>query len=347
MKVEDFTNIIREIIREEEQGLITEWDRNNPDDDPTDWEEYRRDQRRQQQAAAAAWDAYRRDQARMDAERQAAEREKNTTSQPTPPSRPMSAFDRRWQHVQRGQSAPLKGGPPQAPAPTSTADAKKAMLQQVVKYKNTDGSEGEATVASLLKYPTDHPGRKAAARIYAQFMAKTGQSRPRTEGHTTRDSHTKPADDHRKPHMNPHLAHEEICEGENCEETTHTMGTNMNAHDKLKQIVREELKNVLRELIAKSKMEDTPSVSLQNPAPSTAPAETDKELDEKSVPEPYNRNSPPRRKMSKGQVEKRDGIGKRMLKNKKMVAKFQRDHGQDWKSYLWAAASAAALRTKK
>jgi hypothetical protein len=115
----------------------------------------------------------------------------------------------------------------------------------------------------------------------------------------------------------------------------------------LKNIIREELKAVLRELVSQRK-EDTPSVSLQNPAPSMAPVDTKSgsELDEKSVPEPYNRNSPPRRVMKKNQIEKRDRIGKRMLKNKKVTSKFQKKHGQDWKSYLWAAASAAALREK-
>lgn len=302
MNIEKFEKIIREMIRNEVSSTMI------------DEEEY--DIHQDYRAGGLSWEEY------QDALADYRRRHPEENPEFRRPRRHMSAFDRRWQHVQPGQSAPLKGGPPQAPAPTSTADAKKAMLQQVVKYKNTDGTEGEATVASLLKYPTDHPGRKAAARIYAQFMAKTGQSRPRTEG-------------------------TELCEGENCEETTHTIGTKMNAHDKLKQIVREEIKAALHELMAQSAEEDTPSVSLQNPAPATAPVETDKELDEKSVPEPYNRNSPPRRKMSKGQIEKRDGIGKRMLKNKKMVAKFQKAHGQDWRSYLWAAASAAALRTKK
>lgn len=92
-----------------------------------------------------------------------------------------------------------------------------------------------------------------------------------------------PSKDHQDPHKDPHLAHEEICEGEGC-------------------------------------------------------------LDERSVPQPYNRKGA--RKMTKAQIEKRDRIGKEMEKSEKTVSRFRKQHGQDWKSYLWAAASAAALRNK-
>ena len=67
-------------------------------------------------------------------------------------------------------------------------------------------------------------------------------------------------------------------------------------------------------------------------------------LDEKSVPEPYNRKSPPRRQMTDSQIENRKDIGNRMKNNKKVVAKFKKKHGADWESYLWASASSIALK---
>jgi hypothetical protein len=45
------------------------------------------------------------------------------------------------------------------------------MMQQKIKYKDADGKEHEATVKSLLGYAKDHPGRKAAARVYAKHMS--------------------------------------------------------------------------------------------------------------------------------------------------------------------------------
>jgi hypothetical protein len=65
-------------------------------------------------------------------------------------------------------------------------------------------------------------------------------------------------------------------------------------------------------------------------------------LDEKSVPQPYDRKSA--RKMSKGQVEKRRQIGRDMMSNEKTVSKFRKKYGDEWKDYLWAAASSAAFR---
>ena len=105
----------------------------------------------------------------------------------------------------------------------------------------------------------------------------------REELEKMREGHMTPGDDHLHPHKDPHLAHEEICEGEGC-------------------------------------------------------------LDEKSVPPPYNRKGA--RKMTKSQIERRDRIGREMEKSEKTVSRFRKAHGQDWKSYLWAAASAAALRNK-
>jgi hypothetical protein len=55
----------------------------------------------------------------------------------------------------------------QSPGPGS----KEAFLKQVLKYSGTDGKEHEATIASLLRYPKEHPGRKRAAQMYAQYMA--------------------------------------------------------------------------------------------------------------------------------------------------------------------------------
>jgi hypothetical protein len=102
---------------------------------------------------------------------------------------------------------------------------------------------------------------------------------------TVLEGHMTPSDDHLNPHENPHLAHEEICEGEGC-------------------------------------------------------------LDEKSVPEPYNRKSPPRRPMTKSQVAKRKRIGNSMMRDEKKVSMFRKKYGDDWKSYLWAAATSATFREK-
>jgi hypothetical protein len=49
---------------------------------------------------------------------------------------------------------------------------KDKLLSTKVKYKTADGTDGEATVKTLLGYAKDHPGRKVAARMYAQYMAK-------------------------------------------------------------------------------------------------------------------------------------------------------------------------------
>lgn len=67
-------------------------------------------------------------------------------------------------------------------------------------------------------------------------------------------------------------------------------------------------------------------------------------LDEKSVPEPYNRKSPPRRKMTRSQITRRDSIGKSIKGNSKAVAKFKKKFGKDWESYLWASATNKAIK---
>lgn len=65
-------------------------------------------------------------------------------------------------------------------------------------------------------------------------------------------------------------------------------------------------------------------------------------LDEKSVPPPYDRKN--RRRMSDGQIEARDSIGKKIKNNKKAVARFKKKHGADWESYLWASATSNAIK---
>jgi hypothetical protein len=65
-------------------------------------------------------------------------------------------------------------------------------------------------------------------------------------------------------------------------------------------------------------------------------------LDEKSVPQPYNRKGA--RKMTKSQVDLRKKIGDAMMRDEKKVSKFRKKHGDEWKDYLWASASAAAFK---
>jgi len=66
--------------------------------------------------------------------------------------------------------------------------------------------------------------------------------------------------------------------------------------------------------------------------------ELEAELAERTVA----RREPPR-KMDKSQVTKRDGIGKKLLKNKRSVRYFKDKFGEDWKSYLWAASTNKAI----
>jgi hypothetical protein len=70
-------------------------------------------------------------------------------------------------------------------------------------------------------------------------------------------------------------------------------------------------------------------------------------LEEKSVPQPYNRKSPPRRKMSKKQVKDRKKIGDAMMKNSSTVDRYKKKYGDDWKDYIWATASGVALKRGK
>lgn len=64
-------------------------------------------------------------------------------------------------------------------------------------------------------------------------------------------------------------------------------------------------------------------------------------LDEKSVPQPYDRKKA--RRMSKAQISNRDKIGKKMKSNPKVVARFRKKYGDEWEDYLWASASSRAL----
>ena len=98
----------------------------------------------------------------------------------------------------------------------------------------------------------------------------------------------------------------------------------MKAED-IRRIIREELQTVINERLEQDSI-----------------CEGEGCIDEKSVPQPYNRKGA--RKMTKSQIEKRRKIGRDMLGNEKTVDKFRKAHGEDWKDYLWAAASAAAMR---
>jgi hypothetical protein len=47
--------------------------------------------------------------------------------------------------------------------------------------------------------------------------------------------------------------------------------------------------------------------------------------------------------MSAGQIAKRDKIGKAMINEPTVVAKFKDDYGDDWESYIWATATNVAM----
>lgn len=227
MKAEDFKNMVREIIREELKSLTNE-------------EKYDSD-KDLRAMGFRSWDDYYRAYPEMD---------------PKAPARPKSKepFVPNPRFPQKPYVMP-PNAKTLGPMPGYATD-RKNMLHQKIKYKNADGSEGEGFVYSLLKYAKDHPGYKAASRVYAQFMAKNKDRAPKEE---------------------------QICEGEGC-------------------------------------------------------------LDEKSVPEPYNRNSPPRRPMTKSQISLRKKIGNAMMRDEKKVSQFRKKYGDDWKSYLWAAASASVFK---
>ena len=117
--------------------------------------------------------------------------------------------------------------------------------------------------------------------------------------------------------------------------------------EELRKIIREELNTILKEQ-AKNWWQKPADAEVDA---HLKPSEVHEEmcegegcLDEKSVPQPYNRKAA--RKMTKSQVEKRKKIGKSMESDEKIVSKFRKKYGDDWKSYLWAAATSAAFREK-
>lgn len=118
------------------------------------------------------------------------------------------------------------------------------------------------------------------------------------------------------------------------------------ANEELRKLIREELKSVLTEQAyqwwLKPAEAETPDAHLNPSQVHEGVCEGEGCLDEKSVPQPYNRNGA--RKMSKSQVELRKRIGKAMMRDEKKVSKFRKKYGDEWKDYLWAAASSATFR---
>jgi hypothetical protein len=163
MKLEDFKKLVREIMESELQSMTNE--RNDVDD--VDLYDIQRDF----DNGALDYEDY------VELMRRYAPRD-------DPP--------RRYPGKARVGSYPPTPERPATPAPAAD---KNAMLQQKIKYKDEDGTEREATVKSLLGYAKDHPGRKLAARVYAQFMAKSrqGAGAPQKEN-----------------------SEEKMCEGEGC-----------------------------------------------------------------------------------------------------------------------------------
>lgn len=95
----------------------------------------------------------------------------------------------------------------------------------------------------------------------------------------------------------------------------------------------EEFKNMIRELVRQE---------LSNLNKQEEICEGEGCLDEKSVPQPYNRYGA--RKMTKSQIDIRKKIGNAMMRDEKKVSKFRKKYGDEWKDYIWAAASSAAFR---
>jgi|OM-RGC.v1.028573488 hypothetical protein len=110
--------------------------------------------------------------------------------------------------------------------------------------------------------------------------------------------------------------------------------------EELKQIVREEILNVLKEEFGQGYgVSTSPEEEAVCPTCSKNPCECGmEEMDERTVA----RREPPR-KMSKPQIKGRDGIGKKMLKSKRAQSYFRKKFGDDWKSYMWAAATNKAI----
>lgn len=66
------------------------------------------------------------------------------------------------------------------------------------------------------------------------------------------------------------------------------------------------------------------------------------DIDEKSVPTPYDKKN--RRRMNSSQIKKRDSIGRAMKRSKKTVDSLKKKHGEDWESYLWYIATGKAMK---
>lgn len=100
----------------------------------------------------------------------------------------------------------------------------------------------------------------------------------------------------------------------------------------------EDFKNMLREIIR----EELSKMMVSKDIGEEQICEGEGCLDEKSVPEPYNRKTS--RKMSKSQIDLRKKIGQAMMRDEKKVSKFRKKYGDEWKDYIWAAASSATFR---
>ena len=106
--------------------------------------------------------------------------------------------------------------------------------------------------------------------------------------------------------------------------------------EELRQMIREELKAALQEQSKNWWHKPAEAESKPHIQPD--------QMHEKSVPQPYDRKGA--RKMSKSQIELRKKIGDSMMGDEKKVSEFRKKYGDDWESYLWAAASSAAFRQK-
>lgn len=67
-----------------------------------------------------------------------------------------------------------------------------------------------------------------------------------------------------------------------------------------------------------------------------------KKLQEKSVPQPYNRNAA--REMTPAQIKRRDKIGNKMVDTPDAVKYFKKEFGSEWEDYLWATATNIAIK---
>lgn len=116
--------------------------------------------------------------------------------------------------------------------------------------------------------------------------------------------------------------------------------------EELRQIIREELQSLLKEQANQWWMKpaeaETSDAHLNPSQVHEEICEGEGCLDEKSVPQPYDRKGA--RKMTRSQVELRKKIGQAMMRDEKKVSKFRKKYGDEWKDYLWASASAAAFR---